>query len=743
MKIKITLLCILITMCFTTKAQNYVTIPDANFVAWLQAHIPSAMNGNQMDTTSSAVTTLTSIDVENLGIANLFGIQFFDGLTSLICENSGNPSTPNTLTSLPRLPIGLKQLYCSNNHLNSLPPLPNSIIGLICHNNYLTSLPTLPSSLKNLTCYYNYLTNLPALPDSLLILSCQNNTITYLPMLPNMLQSLVCYFNQITNCPVLPNTLTQLFCHNNHISCFSSFPTTLTNSFDFSIANNPFTCLPNYTAAMNSATLAYPLCQEGDLINNQNGCVGSKGILGSIYKDNNSNCNIDGSDQSFSYIHLKLYDVNNNLVSQNYSAINGLYHFPDSAGTYTVVVDTAGMPFYAQCTYPGIDSTVVLTTTNPLVRNVNFSVACKPGFDLGVQSIVHIGLVFPGEQHLLGVVAGDISQWYNFNCTAAGVCGQLQITVNGPLTFSGVSSGAATPVVNGNVYTYTIPDFGNINMLQNFGLFFTINPTAQVGDQICVNVAVLPCGIDNNNKNNNYTYCYNVVNSLDPNYKEVYPIDVQPGFNDYFTYTVHFQNTGTALAMNIRLVDTLNTNLDLETFQVINYSHYNTVSVNGNVLTFRFPNIQLPDSTSNFAGSQGFVQYRIKPKANLPLGTKIKNTANIYFDYNPAIVTNTTTNEFTATASIYENKINTTLSVYPNPSNGKYYATITGETKESKLNIEVYNLLGEVVYKATTPNSLPSGGLGWAIDLSHQPNGIYIIRIKGSNQSLNQRVIKQ
>ena len=56
-------------------------------------------------------------------------------------------------------------------------------------------------------------------------------------------------------------------------------------------------------------------------------------------------------------------------------------------------------------------------------------------------------------------------------------------------------------------------------------------------------------------------------------------------------------------------------------------------------LDFKFPNIMLPDSASNPAGSQGFVQYRIKPKANLPLGTQIENTAHIYFDYNAAITT--------------------------------------------------------------------------------------------------------
>ena len=40
-----------VTLC---KAQ-WVTIPDANFVAWLETNYPSCMNGNQMNTSCSAI----------------------------------------------------------------------------------------------------------------------------------------------------------------------------------------------------------------------------------------------------------------------------------------------------------------------------------------------------------------------------------------------------------------------------------------------------------------------------------------------------------------------------------------------------------------------------------------------------------------------------------------------------------------------------------------------------------------
>jgi uncharacterized repeat protein (TIGR01451 family) len=71
----------------------------------------------------------------------------------------------------------------------------------------------------------------------------------------------------------------------------------------------------------------------------------------------------------------------------------------------------------------------------------------------------------------------------------------------------------------------------------------------------------------------------NVVNSYDPNMKEVYPVNVLPGYDDWFTYTIHFQNTGNAPAFNIRLRDTLDANLDINSFEVRGYSHPANISI--------------------------------------------------------------------------------------------------------------------------------------------------------------------
>ena len=420
------------------------------------------------------------------------------------------------------------------------------------------------------------------------------------------------------------------------------------------------------------------------------------------------------------------------------SFTSGVFNFVQAPGTYSVVLDTAGMPFTVQCTNPGVDSTVITTSNNPLASDINFEIACKPGFDVGVQSVVANGLVFPGLQNTLKVVAGNMVNWYNLNCTA-GLSGQVVIIVTGHETYIGPTPGALTPSVSGNVFTYTIADFSNVNNMKDFGLKFITNTTAQIDDTICVNVIVTPISGDNNITNNTYQYCYSVLNSFDPNMKEVYPVNVLPGYDGYFTYTIHFQNTGTAPANNIFLIDTLSNNLDLETFKVINYSHKNIASLTGRVLTFRFPNIMLPDSATDEPGSKGFVQYKIKPKGALAAGVQIKNTGYIYFDYNAPIATNTTTNSFSP-LSIEKHSASFQMALYPNPVLD-YATLIFTTTKAQQIQIKVLDMLGQELILSN--KQVNSGTNTIQINTQALAKGFYLLSVRdGSNEVRTVRFVK-
>jgi fimbrial isopeptide formation D2 family protein len=681
---------------------------------------------NLLPTLPAMTPSLSFINCSNNQIIVLPALV--NGLNELICSS-------NQLTLLPVLPSTLFSLNCSANPLADLPVLNTGLSSLMCTYDGLDSIPALPSTLQSLQCNNNILQSLPVLNASLGHLDCSFNQIISLPALPSSLTTLQCNNNQIVSLPVLPANLNLLNCSNNLINCYSVFSHDLDWLY---IHGNPATCLPNYIPTMDSLLLDYPLCIDGDFVNNPFACDAAQGILGFTYLDNNFNCSLDSADQNYVNIPVKLFDAVGALIGQTYTASNGVYNFSEAAGTYTVAVDTTNVPFIPQCSTPGVDTTVSIMATAPLVSNVNFDFGCKPGFDIGVRSVVPTGWVFPGQQHQLKVTAGDMSQWYNMHC-AAGVAGEVKITVNGPVTFAGTTAGAVSPVVLGNTYTYSIADFGGIINTQAFGLLFNTDTTALAGSSVCVNVSVTtPSGGDNDSSNNVNYFCYQVVNSHDPNLKEVFPGDVSPKYKEWLTYTIHFQNTGSAPAFNIRVADTLDTNLDLSTFEVLNYSHMNNVTLNGNILTFRFPGIMLPDSTSDLAGSQGHVQYRIKIKHYLPIGTQIKNTAYIYFDYNEAVVTNTTSNEMINTVSVDENqsKPETMFKVYPNPASEVLYVNCNSSSKS--VEIGIYDINGRLVMETMAAANQPQ-----QLDIANLSAGLYVIRIKDEEKILYNKFIIQ
>ncbi|HEX7412454.1 MAG TPA: T9SS type A sorting domain-containing protein [Bacteroidia bacterium] len=303
-----------IVLCLNTKAQTWVTIPDANFVTYLQALIPSAMSGNQLNTSSALVTTTThSINASAKGIANLDGVQYFTSLTYLNC--SWNP-----LSTLPTLPNSVTYFNCSNSEFAILPTLPNSLTYLGCSTNSITALPSLPNSLTYLDCSTNSITALPALPNSLTYLACGINRLAVLPALPNSLQTLICNRDSLTSLPTIPNSLTVLNCQANKITCFTNFPNSITS---FNIDPNPYNCLPNYITVMNTQDLNAPLCAAG----NSNGCAVATGIEQysastnvSIYP-NPSNGSFVIEPNSSTKQTVQVYDVNGKLVLSQ--TING------------------------------------------------------------------------------------------------------------------------------------------------------------------------------------------------------------------------------------------------------------------------------------------------------------------------------------------------------------------------------------------------------------------------------------
>lgn len=141
-----------------------------------------------------------------------------------------------------------------------------------------------------------------------------------------------------------------------------------------------------------------------------------------------------------------------------------------------------------------------------------------------------------------------------------------------------------------------------------------------------------------------------LVCAYDPNDKAVTPKGIDSvgyiALEQDLEYLIRFQNTGNDTALTVIIRDQLDPSLNFTSVNPISSSHqpmHVNVDQNGEV-EFIFENIMLPDSNVDFLGSQGFVKFSVSQIPDLLPNTPIENTAEIYFDYNPPVITNTTLN---------------------------------------------------------------------------------------------------
>ncbi|MBN1182623.1 MAG: T9SS type A sorting domain-containing protein [Bacteroidales bacterium] len=75
------------------------------------------------------------------------------------------------------------------------------------------------------------------------------------------------------------------------------------------------------------------------------------------------------------------------------------------------------------------------------------------------------------------------------------------------------------------------------------------------------------------------------------------------------------------------------------------------------------------------------------------------------------------------------------LVIYPNPNNGSF--TISGLSGNRFARIEITNLVGKLIYSKEFCSEIE------IIDISNQPNGIYLVKIVSGNQVDTKQIIKQ
>jgi len=635
-----------------------------------------------------------------------------------------------TLASFPIFNAGLENLNISGNSIGQLPILPNSITKLVCNACDLTVFST-PPNIRWLEASNNSFQHLTNLPDTMNYIIVNNSGLLTIDNFPSETDNLVSIIeisnNQLTRLPTLPNNLTQLIANDNQLVCLPNLPNSL---LQVNLENNQFTCVPNVISISSN----YPCLDTLPICSILYTCPESALMSGSIVNDMNSNCQIDVVDVNSGSIPVRMYDENNQLVSTINSGTGGNYFFNTQIyASNRIEIDTINKPYAVLCNYPGVDSIFsVLNYIDSTIDNVNFIIGCKPSFDIGTQAVINELAVFPGQNHYIKCLVGDLSNSNNLNLNCAdGIGGTVTITITGLVSYVEPINGALTPTfINGNIFTYQITNFSAVDIENDFGLVLSVDTIATLGDEICVNIVTTPNLGESNDFNNDYTFCYDVVNSYDPNDKTVYPKSVEPLYNDWLIYTIRFQNTGNAPAYNIKLKDSISDLLDYSTFEMINYSHTNSFSLEGDILTVNYPNIMLVDSTTNFDESIGYFQYRIKPIENLQLGTEIENKAYIYFDYNTPIITNTAITKFNEEPSNNSlktiNKKNIDVTLFPNPSTGDV-TIVLGDFME-QVSLKLYALDGKLIKAEDFENKK---SINWNLNCEV---GIYYIKVEYGNQ---------
>jgi len=203
----------------------------------------------------------------------------------------------------------------------------------------------------------------------------------------------------------------------------------------------------------------------------------------------------------------------------------------------------------------------------------------------------------------------------------------------------------AATAVSGDTIRWVINNLlpGQSGTIQITGL--VIMQTTQNGDTLR-STAYIDSTNDQHTIDNSSTLTQIATGSYDPNDKQENGAGklTRKAYDagDYITYTIRFQNTGTDTAFTVIVKDTLDPHFDASTLQMLDASHpYHLQIVDGNKLAWTFNPINLADSNRNEPASHGFISYRVKPKTGLATGDAFANNASIYFDFNPAVKTNT------------------------------------------------------------------------------------------------------
>ena len=434
-------------------------------------------------------------------------------------------------------------------------------------------------------------------------------------------------------------------------------------------------------------------------------CAGS--VVGVTYRDLNANGSRDAGEPQVDAM------LTINPGGMNAYSGGDPYSFCSPLGDYTI---TAAPPQYHTVT-PASQSYSVPVQGTQVV-----------GIDFGFQPVPGI---YDAAVNLWGQNAwiGNNTQLHvgYQNLGSEPMNATITLTLDMLLTF--VSANVTPTNVSGPSITWVLPTLapfssGVINVTVNTAS--TATPQLPVLNYVLLTSTETDIDLVNNQDDQHAT----TVTAIDPNDKHVSATSITPddvADQKLLEYTINFQNTGTAPAVNIVIKDSLDADWDLGTFEMIGATHPFTLTITEEVAIWTFAEIMLPDSTTDEPNSHGSIHYRMAPKNSLVLGDQLTNRADIYFDYNAPVLTNTTVTTVELSTGMADSGMGNGLLIAPSPSTGMVNMHWSG-VHAGNAQLNVHDALGRVVFSL----SIASGSNSRSVDLGFLPAGSYVARLNSS-----------
>ena len=445
-------------------------------------------------------------------------------------------------------------------------------------------------------------------------------------------------------------------------------------------------------------------------------------LNGSVFLDSISNCAFDTGEPLVPSRMIRI------TPGPYYSATDNSGNFTKTVpfGTYDLeTVDNSN--FNSSCFISGI----TLSSGTPTVNGL--ALGDSTGMDLDMSVSLSASAPVPGFAYTLYVQLSNL----NYMTVTAP---QVILDFDAVLNFN--TANVPHTVTGPTQVTLDFPAMPGFQTTNAIVEFMVPAQPSLIGQLLINNATLVANQPEVNPANNQFPLQQIIIGSFDPNDKGVWPasdpmniylIDI----DSVFQYTIRFQNTGTAPATTVVLIDPLSPYLDVETIEVLGSSHSYTWQINPpNILEVTYNNIMLPDSNTNEPGSHGVFSFEISPTpalSNVLMPYILENYAAIYFDFNPPVITNTIFNTIDYSVGLQESFADEIL-LHPNPATDQLFISTT--MKQPVNCVMILDVSGRVVWEQNGT---------WSqliVPIATIQDGLYLVRIHTSNSIYHRSFVK-